>query len=220
MLLLGYDLETTGLDPAVDVITEVGMALWDTEAKTIVRMMNFLVQTPDNPTWNEQVLALSDITPEVCATHGYDSERGLKQFLLWYQSADITVAHNGRSFDIKFIASWAEKHGYALPEKPMIDTLVDLESQLNPRFSKKLPYLAADHGFLNPFPHRALFDVVTMLKILSQYDLDEAILMANTPSVQLIAEVSFDQKDLAKARGFYWKEASLAKEAGFTVRVA
>ena len=30
--------------------------------------------------------------------------------------------------------------------------------------TRKLTYLAADHGIVNPFAHRALFDVITMMQ--------------------------------------------------------
>ena len=37
------------------------------------------------------------------------------------------------------------------------------------------------HGFLNPFPHRAVTDVMSMLKIASQYDLDRMADLAKLP---------------------------------------
>ena len=47
--------------------------------------------------------------------------------------------------------------------------------------TRSLPYLAADHGFLNPFPHRALFDVMTMIQIAGMYDINEILKYADSP---------------------------------------
>ena len=64
--------------------------------------------------------------------------------------------------------------------------------------------MAADHGFLNPFPHRAVTDALTMLKLAGMYDWDETIKRSKSPIRTLIANVSFENKDLAKSAGFHW----------------
>src|SRR5208282_4762391 len=71
------------------------------------------------------------------------------------------------------------------------------------RNSTRLTYMAADHAFLNPFPHRAMFDVMTMLKILDNYDIGKVMELAKSPTVTVKAIVSFDQKDLARNRGYH-----------------
>jgi DNA polymerase III subunit epsilon len=236
MLILGLDIETTGLEKESSAVTEVGMCIWDTEYNMPTQLVNFLVKVPKDIVWTQWILNNQGLTPELCEREGYEPERAVKLILLWMTRADAVCTHNGKAFDIPFITYWASNLGYELPDKPHLDTRFDLDSQMPEHFSRKLPYMACDHQIVTPYSHRALFDVITMLRILSLYDLDEALLMARTPSVQLIAEVSFDQKDLAKARGFYWKgekklwmkdikecfiekEAALANEVGFTVRV-
>ena len=44
-----------------------------------------------------------------------------------------------------------------------------------------------------------------MLELLSRYDLDKVIKRAQTPNVNVRAVVSFDDRQLAKERGYYWK---------------
>jgi len=68
--------------------------------------------------------------------------------------------------------------------------------------TRKLAHLAAEHGFLNPFAHRAVFDVLTMLKILSCYPIENVIISSNQPLMKLVALVAFDGRYKAKARGF------------------
>ncbi|WP_236715279.1 hypothetical protein [Leptospira interrogans] len=54
--------------------------------------------------------------------------------------------------------------------------------------------------------HRALFDVLTMLNILSKYNMDEIIQLAQTPLLRVTAHLDFDKKDLAIKSGFYWNK--------------
>src|SRR5690606_9794451 len=94
------------------------------------------------------------------------------------------------------------KHEYSYDSaKPWIDTKCDIPQKGK---SSSLVYMAADHGFVNPFPHRALHDVFTMLKLAGHYDLDEALQLARSPYITLVAEVSFDDRDKAKSAGFHW----------------
>ena len=75
--------------------------------------------------------------------------------------------------------------------------------------TRKLSHLAADHGFLNPFPHRALFDALTSLRLLSSYPLEEVIRYAGAPAVTLVAwNLPFERKDEAKNAGFQWDPAA------------
>lgn len=235
MLLLGFDFETTGLDPAVDKIIEVGIALWDTDLRTPIKMMDFFVHNPET-VFNDKTISLTGITPEMCEKYGYTSEKGVKQFLLWYHSADAIVAHNGREFDLKFLQTWADIHNYELPVKPLIDTKTDLDDQIPESYSRKLQYLAADEGFINFFAHRALFDVMTMLRILDKYDANRALALGAIPNIRVAAISTYDQRETVKAFGYHWfpeaktwqrviKENQLeaetvrAREAGFKIEV-
>ena len=102
-----------------------------------------------------------------------------------------------------FVQEAYNRHSMILVEKPWIDTITDI------RFpdaikTRNLKHLAAEHNFLPGFSHRAVFDVLTMLKILSQYDLDAVIARAAEPTLFVQALVTFDQKEMAKELGFHW----------------
>ena len=49
--------------------------------------------------------------------------------------------------------------------------------------------LEYSHGFINPFPHRALTDVLSMLKIASNYEFDRIGQLALSPKVLLVADL-------------------------------
>jgi DNA polymerase III subunit epsilon len=246
VLLLGLDFETTGLVDAS--ATEVGMAFWDTDLRAPIKLTGYLVDPGPDVVWETitpemRALGLltaaevSGITPELCAKYGVPDLTGLKQLLSWYRIADAIVAHNGHEFDYPLLERWAKKYGLELPDKLRIDTMCDIE--LPPKTIKKLVYMAADHGFLNPFPHRALFDVMTMLRIMDQYDLDKIIEAAKSPILIVKALVSFADNFKARARGFHaqyengkfkmWslvvkecfleRERAAAQAAGFDIEV-
>jgi hypothetical protein len=66
-------------------------------------------------------------------------------------------------------------------------------------------YVAAYFGFLNPFPHAALFDAMTTLKVLEQFDVAQVAARAAQPWVVLRAMVDYDNREQAKARRYYWE---------------
>ncbi len=122
------------------------------------------------------------------------------------QKADLVVAHNGNRFDKPMFDEFCNRAEMSNPfnEISWLDTMTDINYPESCR-ARNLLYLAAYHGFINPFAHRAVFDVVTMLKILSFYDINECVDIMNSPTVYLVALVSFNRKDEAKAQGYGWQ---------------
>jgi len=229
------------------------MVLWDTDLHAPIKLFGTLVDPSSYAVWEgatEHTLAAVDvngITPEICNKYGMDDEKALKYVLSWYGSADIACAHNGNNFDKPLLSTWAASYGLdAQKNKLWIDTRADIERPR--RDSHRLGYMAADHGFLNPFPHRAMFDVMTMFTILMAPDVSKAPPKYDLATIQEIAKsplrivkalVSFDTNHLAKSRGYHafyengkfqrWelevKEINLEKEreaarlAGFEIEV-
>jgi DNA polymerase-3 subunit epsilon len=178
------------------------MVVWDTVLRAPIKMVGMLVDPGPDVVWEPGALAVNNLTPELCTQYGVSDEKACRQVVSWYSSADVACAHNGNAFDRPILLRWAAKYGLdAQPGKIWIDTKADLD--IPPRNSTRLTYLAADHGFLNPFPHRAMFDVMTMLKILDRYDIDKVLEVSKSPTLRVKAVVTFDQKDLAKNRGFH-----------------
>lgn len=120
---------------------------------------------------------------------------------------DYLVAHSGANFDLPFLYAELTRNKVDAPclrSLPLIDTKTDIPFADEPD-SRKLKHLALDIGMINLFPHRAVTDVLTMLLVLSHYDIHQVISYQKIPFVLLRAKVSFDQKDLAKARRFAWE---------------
>jgi DNA polymerase-3 subunit epsilon len=203
MLICGLDFETTGLLPTKHSVVEVGAVLWDTEIKSPLRVEGFLVDPGEDAVWDQEAIDVSGISPQLVQKFGIDSADAMSRLVYLMGVSDAVCAHNGNVFDRPFAEEWATREGGALPEKLWIDTKCDLE--LGPKASTKLIYMAADLGFVNPFAHRAVTDVLTMLRVLSGFDIERVVFLAKQPNIQIEALVSFDDKQLAKDRGYHWK---------------
>jgi hypothetical protein len=117
------------------------------------------------------------------------------------------VAHNGTNYDKTLLASEYTRHGCddVLLRRTWLDTRYDLPMAESIE-TRKLPYLAAEHGFLNPFPHRAVFDVMTMLRVLSQYDMQAVLDLAAQPWMTVRIVVGYDDRQAAKDLRYSWEK--------------
>ncbi len=212
MLIAGFDTETTGIDPLTEQIVQVGAVLWDTEAKTKKAKvkLDMLIFGEHIGPLSAEVTQIHGITDADLHAYGYsfqDVMAMLHESIL--DPADAILAHNGNLFDRVLYEHNCKRLGVN-PEaldKLWIDSTCDIEFPEHIK-TRKLVHLAAEHGFVNPFPHDALCDVLTMLKIADLYPWDSAVRYAKSPTLTIRAMVSFDQKELAKKQAFRWDGAS------------
>lgn len=206
MLLLGLDFETQGLDPKVHSISEVGAQLYDTDYHRSVETMSYLVEVAPGAPFEQEAIDATGLTADILAKYGKNSLTTLKKLLNMYDDADYIVAHNGNACDRPFLRAWMTAHNLldVFPEdKFWIDTLTDVEYP-NKRWNKQLTCLAAYHGFLNPFPHEAIGDVMTMLKVLDHYPIDKVIAYAKTPWIGIRLAIPFEKNQWGKDNGYFW----------------
>lgn len=208
MKVLGLDFETTGLNPKKDRVIECGAVLWDTDAKKPLLISSQYI-LPDNTEINSLPPEIEKITGishhDVNAFGMSFKEFYHKQLEALLAMSDYCVAHNA-AFDREFLLNEGGRiDGFSGCELEWIDTRTDLpQSAYSKGKSSSLGYLAADNGFLNPFAHRAVFDVLTMLKLMSMFSFDEIIKRSESPNVSVAAIVSFDDRDKPKSCGFHW----------------
>lgn len=232
MKLLGLDFETTGLSFEDDRIIEIGAVLWDSETGKPLQIFSHLVKHEDSPELTSEITEITGITQEMIDTYGVGASKVFPALATFFKKADAVVAHNGREFDRPMLEAHLSRTGGNMPALPWIDTMLDVPYS-EKITTRKLSHLAADHGFLNPFAHRAIFDVMTMLMVLQKYNVEEVFQLSQEPDVTLIAQVSFEEKDLAKNRHYKWhaetrtwrktlKESKVPaeqQECGFATRV-
>lgn len=202
MLILGLDLETTGIDVATNQIIEVGAAIWDTEQKKLVKTYSELVrvEAPLTP----EVQEVTGISDADLKNWGRDLKSVLEDMCAMAKRCDYIAAHNGRAFDKIVLDRHLDQVGLEIGhDGKWIDTMTDLPYS-NQCKTRKLSYIAAEHGFLNPFSHRALFDVLTMIKVISFYELPEILELQKSPLVRVVADVSYEHRDKARDSGFRW----------------
>ena len=200
-LICGVDYETTGLSATEDRITEIGACLYEWETGTPLKLMSTLVK-PERPI-PEEVVKITGITDELVDVYGKSEKAAFAELHDLMSYADYAAAFNGSRFDHPFYLAACSRLGV----EPSGIFWLDLSSDV--KFpaeitTRNLQHLAADHGFVSPYRHRAVFDVLTMLKVASAYDLDAIIARAQEPILYVQALVSFDEKELAKARGYRW----------------
>lgn len=212
MRFLGIDTETTGLDFTEDRITEIGFVVMEAGNPKPLDMQTYFVYEPDLKSVPEDITKLTGITYDNLVYYGETPEvaagklsEAIKKF-----KVDYLVAHNA-PFDMKMLASFSSRHGIKILDKPIpvIDTAKDLLPELYEEArTRKLSYLAAHLGFLNPFAHAAIFDVATMFNVFFSQDTDAIIERFKVPWVVVAADVSYKDKDLAAQRGFKWQRVS------------
>jgi len=208
MRVCGIDVETTGLDIQKERITELGYVLWETDTNTPLLIRNVILKDQeviDRTT--PEIVNITGITADIIQEFGTSPRNALgslRSDMLAYQP-EYMVAHNGENFDRPLLQNEFERHGVPWMDTPWIDTRHDLPFDKEPD-SHKLKYMAADMGFINPFPHRAVTDVLTMLKVMGQFDFGRVLAYSAIPWVVIRALVSFDDRQLAKDRRFSWEQ--------------
>lgn len=209
MRVLGFDVETSGLDPAVHRVTEYGWALWDTDRGAPVLLGGGLtIPNPDEPDeLTPDIIELTHITNELRRTFGRWGADLLSEMATAIARFGVEriAAHNA-PFDRSFLLAELDRlvgfdRGW-LEGVKWIDTRRDLPFQCG---SAKLNHLAADRGILNPFKHRSVFDALTACMVLQTCPLDDVIARADSPFVVLQSVHAFADNDLAKKLKFGFK---------------
>lgn len=208
MRVCGVDIETSGFDPKNDQILEVGY---------VIKEFKNNLWAPKNLTQGSFLLWYDDypdpMPPELYAIHKISStllkEAGKYPQTVFQLLVDMIhefkvecfIGHNALAFDKPFICAKTEHKEFA--ELPWLDTKVHIQYPADCK-NNNLLYLAAYHGFLNPFPHDALSDVLTMMRVLQHYDFSKIYARAKEPWITVKADIKFEGRELARARGYQW----------------
>ncbi len=202
MLIAVFDFETTGLDRLQDRVLEVGALLYTTTQKRVMMAEQFFVD--NDVAIPAEATDCNRIKKPMIDKFGLTSPDGLARLQNYFDMADTIAGKNILEFDMLFYHNWCIREQQEQITKPMIDIETDLPGVV----SKKLGYMAADDGFLNPFPHAALPDAWTTLRLienrLEKPGLDAIMVRAASPRVTVKAHVSYDDNHKAKKRGYKW----------------
>lgn len=199
MLILGIDLEgvnqnllENGVNLQVDRVIEIGAALWDWDAGQPVSMISEIVNEPDRLKISSELEDLTGISETICTKWGLEGkhiEATLRNLAAMMNRADYCMAHNGTNYDEPMLEAMFKRFNLEMPATVWIDTMVDIEFPFKIK-GRSMALLEHAHGFINPFPHRAITDVLAMFKIVSHYDINRMTKLAESPIVKIIAKLN------------------------------
>lgn len=144
------DIETTGLDPKKDKITEIAAVRVERGAK----VASFHTLVNPGRMLDERIADLTGLRDEELLTAPFIGEV-IKDFLD-FETTGILLGHS-ILFDFSFLKRAAVNAGYSF-EKKGIDTLGIARKYLSDLESRALPYLCSHFGIAHQ-AHRALSDV-------------------------------------------------------------
>lgn len=206
MKVLFLDVETTGLDHKSDRVVEIGASLYCTIQHRVLKSICFLT-ADDTVKITAEISSINKITQKMLERDAVTYNSILKTLTeAFVESADYLCAHNA-TFDKSFLESELERAKLPKWEKPWLDTLTDIPYPESIT-TRKLTHLAAEHNFLNPFPHTAMSDVLTTQKIFSHYKIDDIVKRSKTPNVIIWALVDYASRDKAKKFSFRYEPTS------------
>jgi DNA polymerase III epsilon subunit-like protein len=205
--LLGLDLETANRKTTGgNRVLEIGMVLWDVQNKTPIVLENYLIKPYNAVEIDPESMKFHKLTDEILLEFGFDITVACEALKRLWTKADAIVTHNGTNFDYPILDEMLMASNVNMGEVPnvsLIDTMTDLPYP-STMTTSKLIYLAAEYGFLNPFNHRAVFDILSMLHIVSKFDINDILKHMNEDTVSVQALVSYADRALAKDARFKW----------------
>jgi DNA polymerase III epsilon subunit family exonuclease len=154
-----FDLETTGLDPTVDRIIEIG-GLKIVRGEVVAEFSS-LVTT--NVELTEEIQRLTGITPDMLV--GQPTIQDVLPKFLEFISGSILVAHNAE-FDMSMLRAAASRQGVDL-EWACFCTLKMARELLGFLENRKLDTLAAHYGLTFEARHRAIGDIKVTAGVLA-----------------------------------------------------
>lgn len=216
------DLETTGLDCSNDKIIEIGILKIsiDEDYRTNLIASYSELEDPKKPLPSiiEKITGLNDSLLK-------DRKINWERVREYFQESSFVIAHN-MPFDRSFL-----EHIDLLKELPIhwVCSQRHIDWKKHGFKSQALNYLACDHGFVNPFAHRALFDCATTFRLIAPY-MKELLTKSYETTYELMANgAPFSLKDNLKDRGYLWNqekkvwfkhvfESDLKEEQEFLIR--
>lgn len=197
MIILGFDLESTGLDLVKDRPIEMAAMLWSTKMNRSVDSEAVLVQADGVPV-SAEITEITGITQAAVDKFGYEPSDAFEILTSFIGQAEAVATFNGHRFDIPMSKEWASRVKSAFPEKLHIDLSTDL-----PMRSQELITMCAKKGFLYP-AHEALGDVGGMLKLMSMFPFDVVLQRAKSPTIVVQSKQAHNENKKAKKHKFRW----------------
>lgn len=156
---IAIDIETTGLRPGKDEITEIAAVRYENG----VEKASFCKLIKIRQTLKESIVKLTGITDEMLCSDGEKCEEVMKKFVDFIGRSEI-LCHNA-SFDMSFINHACEAYGMKKLDNKVCDTLDMAKKQISDIESYKLSSLSQYFGIGEEQSHRAIDDCRLTAKV-------------------------------------------------------
>jgi len=196
--LLIIDTETTGLDPQLDHCLEVGVILFDVPSRQVLAQQSFLLPVEANA-----AEAINRI-PAAATNLPQPWRPALSYLQSLLDAADVLVAHNA-AFD----RQWFGRGHLPATDKPWLCSMEDMRWPAE-RLLRSRPSVR-DLALAYEIPvwaaHRALTDCIYLAEVFRRCDeLEQLVERGLEPRQLMRAQVSYDDRHLARDAGFRWNE--------------
>jgi len=205
------DLETTGLNPDIDDIIEIGMVPFSYGAQGQIFSVGEVFSKLRQPS--------TPLSPEVTKINGITNEMVHGKNIMpdevfdFAKQAGLIVAHNAK-FDRVFL----EKFSPQFSEKPWACSMEQVPWKEEGFDGNRLSHIAAEFGFFYN-AHRAIEDCLAGVEVLSRVlpISGESVLMNMLSSARKITKriwavgAPYDFKDILKARDYRWNDGNDAR---------
>lgn len=208
MKILALDFETTGLLHEKEAfITEIGAALFSSYTGRVLESFGAVLQVPPGQHIPPHIVHLTKLNIHDC-DNGMDRPQAFETLVGMIAKADAILTKNGVMFDIPMMLRdplFQLCYGEFAKLPPVIDLNWDIPLPPSVK-GRSQNHIACDLGFLNPFPHQALPDCLTLIEICRRIvtNWEKALESASSPIVEVEAVVKYQDKDKAKSAGFTW----------------
>ena len=201
---LFLDFEATDKDVKTARITQVAFSVWDTEDKKELFHYSSLILPEGEYEIDPVAARITGISKEQLERFGIALSKALDVLGRHLSGVDFLAAHNLHNYDYPLLTNEMLRIGrdtFQLPQ--LVDTRFDIMWPEHIE-TRKLVYLAAEYGIVNPSAHSARHDVDLMAKLFFMFPIEVTLERAKSPQVWVRANVSYDHREKAKARKFLW----------------
>jgi|SRR5579859_2803971 len=127
MIVLGIDFETTGLDPKMARVIEVGAVLWDTHTAMPLKIFSEFCWDENMPIIEPEALAAHGLNVTLLSTYGQPQREVFGRLRNMLPPLDAFVGHNCIQFDKPFYEMEMKLAQLECENAPWIDTTTDLK---------------------------------------------------------------------------------------------
>ncbi len=198
------DFEATDKNVESARITQIAFSIFDLNKQKELFHYSSLVMPEGEFYFDETASAITGIDIEQLNEFGASLRSVLEIMHKHLSGVEYLIAHNLHAYDLPLYKNEVKRLELADYELPsLIDTRFDVPWP-NHIETRKLTYLGAEFGVVNPSAHSARHDVDIMSKLFFMFPLETILERAASPQVWVRADVTFDHKDKAREKRFQW----------------